>query len=94
MNVPSLKERIRKIQVISQLGIDQGHAVLENVCGSFFEMDIAEKDGDTYITLHSTIPLTKRRQMLYLPLEISEITLDGLVVSERSSTQCPGQTST
>ena len=42
---------------------------------------IAEKDGDTYIPLHSTIILKKRRRMLYLPLEFGEMTMDGLVDS-------------
>ena len=41
-----------------------------------------KKDGNTYIPLHSRIPLKKRRQMLYLLLEIGEITMDGLVDSE------------
>ena len=42
---------------------------------------IAEKDGETYIPLHSTIVLKRRRRMLYLPLEFGEITMDGLVNS-------------
>ena len=42
---------------------------------------IAEKDGDTYIPLHSFIILKKRRGMLYLQLEFGEITMDGLVDS-------------
>ena len=42
---------------------------------------IAEKDEDMYITLHSTKILKKRRRMLYLPLELGEITMDGLVDS-------------
>ena len=42
---------------------------------------VAEKDGETYILLHSTIVLKKRRRMLYLPLEFGEITMDGLVDS-------------
>ena len=42
---------------------------------------VAEKDGSTYILLHSTIPLKKRRRMLYLPLEFDEITMDGFVDS-------------
>ena len=42
---------------------------------------ITEKDGDTYIPLHSTIVLKNRRRMLYLPLEFGEITTDGLVDS-------------
>ena len=39
---------------------------------------ITEKDGDTYIPLHSTVVLKKRQRMLYLPLEL-EITMDGLI---------------
>ena len=39
---------------------------------------VTEKDGDTYIPLHSTIILKNRRRMLYLPLEFGEITMDGL----------------
>ena len=42
---------------------------------------VTEKDGSTYILLHSTIPLKKRRRMLYLPLEFGEDTMDGLVHS-------------
>ena len=42
---------------------------------------IAEKDGGTYIPLHSTIVLKNRRQMVYLPLEFSKTTMDGLVDS-------------
>ena len=42
---------------------------------------ITEKDGDTYIPLHSTLVLKNRRRMLYLPLEFGEITMDGLVDS-------------
>ena len=42
---------------------------------------ITKKDGDTYIPLHSTISLKKRRRMLYLLLELGEITMDGLVDS-------------
>ena len=42
---------------------------------------IAEKNGDTYIPLHSTIVLKMRQRMLYLPLEFGEITMDGLVDS-------------
>ena len=42
---------------------------------------ITERDGDTYIPLHSTIVLKNRRRMLYLPLEFGEITMDGLVDS-------------
>ena len=42
---------------------------------------ITEKDGDTYIPLHSTIVLKNRRRMLYLPLELGELTMDGLVDS-------------
>ena len=41
---------------------------------------ITERDGDTYIPLHSTIVL-KNRRMLYLPLEFGEITTDSLVDS-------------
>ena len=41
-----------------------------------------KKDGNTYIPLYSRIPLKKRRQMLYLLLEIGELTMDGLVDSE------------
>ena len=40
-----------------------------------------KKDGETYIPLHSTIILKKKRRMLYLPLEFGEITMDGLVDS-------------
>ena len=42
---------------------------------------ILEKDGDTYIPLHSTIPPKKRQRNLYLLLEFGEITMDGLVDS-------------
>ena len=42
---------------------------------------VAEKDGETYIPLHSTIVLKNRRRMLYLPLEFGEITMDGFVDS-------------
>ena len=42
---------------------------------------ITERDGDTYIPLHSTIVLKNRRRMLYLPLEFGELTMDGLVDS-------------
>ena len=42
---------------------------------------IGEKDGDTYISLQSTIILKKRRRMFYFPLGIGEITMDGLVDS-------------
>ena len=42
---------------------------------------ITERDGDTYIPLHSTIVLKNRRRMLYLPLELGELTMDGLVDS-------------
>ena len=43
---------------------------------------VAEKVGETYIPLHSTIVLKKRRRrMLYLPFEFGEITMDGLVDS-------------
>ena len=42
---------------------------------------VTEKDGETYIPLHSTIVLKNRRRMLYLPLEFGEITMDGLVDS-------------
>ena len=42
---------------------------------------VAEKDGATYIPLHSTIVLKRRRRMLYLPLEFGEMTMDGLVDS-------------
>ena len=38
---------------------------------------IIHKDNNNYIPLMSTIPLNKRRHMLYLPLEFREITLDG-----------------
>ena len=40
---------------------------------------IIHKDNNSYIPLISTIPLKKRRRMLYLPLEFGEITMDGLV---------------
>ena len=42
---------------------------------------VTKKDGETYIPLHSTIILKKKRRMLYLPLEVGEITKDGLVDS-------------
>ena len=42
---------------------------------------VSEKDGNTYIPLHSTIVLKNRRRMLYLPLEFGELTMDGLVDS-------------
>ena len=42
---------------------------------------VTEKDGSTYIPLHSTIPLKKRRRMIYLPVEFEEITMDGLADS-------------
>ena len=42
---------------------------------------ISEKDGDTYIPLHSTIVLKNIRRMDYLPLEFGELTMDGLVDS-------------
>ena len=42
---------------------------------------ITERDGDTYIPLHSTMVLKNRRRMLYLPLEFCELTMDGLVDS-------------
>ena len=42
---------------------------------------ITERDGDTYIPLHSTIVLKNRRRMLYLPLKFGELTMDGLVDS-------------
>ena len=42
---------------------------------------VTKKDGETYIPLHSTIILKKKRRMLYLPLEFGEITMDGLVDS-------------
>ena len=42
---------------------------------------IAEKVGGTYIPLHSTLVLKKRRKMVYLPIEFDEITMDGLVDS-------------
>ena len=42
---------------------------------------ITERDGDTYIPLHSTIVLKNRKRMLYLPLEFGELTIDGLVDS-------------
>ena len=41
-----------------------------------------EKDRDVCIPLHSTIPLKKRRRMLYMLLESGEIAMDGLVDSE------------
>ena len=42
---------------------------------------ITERDGDTYIPLHSTIVLKNGRRMLYLPLEFGELTMGGLVDS-------------
>ena len=51
---------------------------------------ITEKDGDTYIPLHSTIVLKNRRRMLYLPLEFGGITMDGSLTQERSSMPCHG----
>ena len=42
---------------------------------------VTEKDGNTYIPLHSTIVLKNRRRMLYLPLEFGDLTMDGLVDS-------------
>ena len=42
---------------------------------------VTEKDGETYLPLHSTIVLKNRRRMLYLPLEFGVITMDGLVDS-------------
>ena len=42
---------------------------------------ITERDGDTYIPLHSTIVLKNRRRMLYLPLEFEKLTMDGLIDS-------------
>ena len=39
---------------------------------------VAEKDGETYIPLHSIIVLKQRRKMLYLPLDFGEIASDGL----------------
>ena len=42
---------------------------------------ITERDGDTYIPLHSTKVLKNRRRMLYLPLEFGELTMEGLVDS-------------
>ena len=42
---------------------------------------VTEKDGNTYIPLHSTIVFKSRRRMLYLPLEFGELTMDGLVDS-------------
>ena len=42
---------------------------------------VTEKDGNTYIPLHSTIVLKNRRRILYLPLEFGELTMDGLVDS-------------
>ena len=42
---------------------------------------ITERDGDTYISLHSTIVLKNRRRMLYLQLEFGVLTMDGLVDS-------------
>ena len=42
---------------------------------------IIHKNNDSYIPLMSTIPLKKRRRVLYLPLEFAEITIDGLVDS-------------
>ena len=42
---------------------------------------ITEREGDNYIPLHSTIVLKNRRRRLYLQLEFSELTMDGLVDS-------------
>ena len=42
---------------------------------------VTGKSGSTYIPLHSTIPLKKRRPILYLPLEFGGITMDGPVDS-------------
>ena len=42
---------------------------------------VTKKDGETYIPLHSTIILKKKRRMLYLQLELGELTMDGLVDS-------------
>ena len=42
---------------------------------------VTKKNEETYIPLHSTIILKKKRRMLYLPLEFGEITMDGLVDS-------------
>ena len=42
---------------------------------------VTEKDGNTYIPLYSTILLKKRRRMLYLLLQLCEITMEGLVDS-------------
>ena len=42
---------------------------------------VTEKDGSAYIPLHSTIPLKKRRRMLYLLLDFGKITMDVLVDS-------------
>ena len=42
---------------------------------------VTEKDGNTYIPLHSTKVLKNRRRMLYLPLEFGELTMDGFVDS-------------
>ena len=47
----------------------------------FIKEFIIHQDSDSYIPLTSTIPLKKRRRMLYLPLEFGEITIDGLVDS-------------
>ena len=42
---------------------------------------MTEKDGDTYIPLHSTVVLKKRQRMLYFPLEFGEMTMNGRVNS-------------
>ena len=42
---------------------------------------IAQKDGDNFITLHSTLVLEKQRRIINLPLDIGDITMDGLVDS-------------
>ena len=47
----------------------------------FIKEFIIHRDSDSYIPLTSTIPLKKRRRMLYLPLEFGAITIDGLVDS-------------
>ena len=65
----------------------QNHIKLPNLPDDFptslnsIKEYVAEKDGETYIPLHSTIVLKSRRRMLYLPLEFGEITMDGLVDS-------------
>ena len=46
---------------------------------NYMKVYVPEQDRDLYIPLHSTIPLKKRRRILHLPLEFSEITMDGLV---------------